>query len=157
MIVGMLIPSNDPELFKSVMSLFESTLLSLMFPRKTGNAGQSPFVLVFNRAGVKSPCMLHCVAQSSNSFFSSSAPHRECSGPDERLLIGERHAVLGLEIAVCTRCTRTGPGIYYDSLSQWLALRCYHDRRTPITRTYRCLALNLFFSGRLLVSCLPER
>jgi amino acid transporter len=32
----MLIPSNDPALFK-----------------KTGNAGQSPFVLVFNRAGVK--------------------------------------------------------------------------------------------------------
>ncbi|KAH9991307.1 amino acid permease-domain-containing protein [Russula vinacea] len=88
LIVGMLIPSNDPELFK-----------------KTGNAGQSPFVLVFNRAGVKSP------------------------GPDERLLIGERHVVLGLEIAVCTRCTRTGPEIYYDSLSQWLALRCYHDRR----------------------------
>ncbi|KAH9969763.1 general amino acid permease 1 [Russula dissimulans] len=36
LIVGMLIPSNDPALFK-----------------KTGNAGQSPFVLVFNRAGVK--------------------------------------------------------------------------------------------------------
>ncbi|KAI0247626.1 general amino acid permease 1 [Lactifluus subvellereus] len=36
LIVGMLIPSNDPQLFK-----------------KTGNAGQSPFVLVFNRAGVK--------------------------------------------------------------------------------------------------------
>ncbi|KAF8500842.1 general amino acid permease 1 [Russula emetica] len=36
LIVGMLIPSNDPGLFK-----------------KTGNAGQSPFVLVFNRAGVK--------------------------------------------------------------------------------------------------------
>lgn len=36
LIVGMLIPSNDPSLFK-----------------KTGNAGQSPFVLVFNRAGVK--------------------------------------------------------------------------------------------------------
>jgi len=32
----MLIPSNDPALFT-----------------KTGNAGQSPFVLVFNRAGVK--------------------------------------------------------------------------------------------------------
>ncbi|KAH9983319.1 general amino acid permease 1 [Russula compacta] len=36
LIVGMLIPSNDPALFK-----------------KTGDAGQSPFVLVFNRAGVK--------------------------------------------------------------------------------------------------------
>ncbi|KAI0304290.1 amino acid permease/ SLC12A domain-containing protein [Multifurca ochricompacta] len=36
LVVGMLIPSNDPALFK-----------------KTGNAGQSPFVLVFNRAGVK--------------------------------------------------------------------------------------------------------
>ncbi|KAI0055141.1 general amino acid permease 1 [Artomyces pyxidatus] len=35
-IIGLLIASNDPDLFK-----------------KTGNAGQSPFVLVFNRAGVK--------------------------------------------------------------------------------------------------------
>ncbi|KAH9002723.1 general amino acid permease 1 [Lactarius hatsudake] len=36
LVVGMLIPSNDPNLFKS-----------------SGNAGQSPFVLVFNQAGVK--------------------------------------------------------------------------------------------------------
>ncbi|KAH9041986.1 general amino acid permease 1 [Lactarius pseudohatsudake] len=36
LVVGMLIPSNDPNLFK-----------------KSGNAGQSPFVLVFNQAGVK--------------------------------------------------------------------------------------------------------
>ncbi|KAI9443348.1 general amino acid permease 1 [Lactarius indigo] len=36
LVVGMLIPSNDPKLFK-----------------KSGNAGQSPFVLVFNQAGVK--------------------------------------------------------------------------------------------------------
>ncbi|KAN0123549.1 general amino acid permease [Russula decolorans] len=36
LVVGMLIPSNDPALFT-----------------RTGNTGQSPFVLVFNRAGVK--------------------------------------------------------------------------------------------------------
>ncbi|KAF8271957.1 general amino acid permease 1 [Lactarius quietus] len=36
LVVGMLIPSNDPDLFK-----------------KSGNAGQSPFVLVFNQAGIK--------------------------------------------------------------------------------------------------------
>jgi yeast amino acid transporter len=59
LIVGMLIPSNDPDLFKSVLSLFEATMPLLMLHRKTGNAGQSPFVLVFNRAGVKSLCMFH--------------------------------------------------------------------------------------------------
>jgi amino acid transporter len=63
LIVGMLIPSNDPALFKLVMSLFKAKLFSLIQPRKTGNAGQSPFVLVFNRAGVKSSCMLRCMAQ----------------------------------------------------------------------------------------------
>ncbi len=66
LIVGMLIPSNDPALFKSVMSLFEATLLLLILHRKTGNAGQSPFVLVFNRAGVKSLCMFHSLARSLN-------------------------------------------------------------------------------------------
>jgi len=65
LIVGMLIPSNDPALFKSVMSLSKATmLLLLMLHRKTGNAGQSPFVLVFNRAGVKSSCMFHFVTLS---------------------------------------------------------------------------------------------
>ena len=69
LIVGMLIPSNDPALFKFVMFLFEATMLLLMLHRKTGDAGQSPFVLVFNRAGVKSSRMIHLMTLSLN--FSS--------------------------------------------------------------------------------------
>jgi len=47
----------------------------------------------------------------------SSTSHRERSGLDERILIGERHAVLSVEIVVRTRCTRTSPEIYHDGFS----------------------------------------
>jgi yeast amino acid transporter len=66
LIVGMLIPSNDPQLFKSVLLLFEVRLILLTPRRKTGNAGQSPFVLVFNRAGVKGRYLLLRATQSQN-------------------------------------------------------------------------------------------
>jgi hypothetical protein len=87
--------------------------------RKTGNAGQSPFVLVFNRAGVKSrcifPCMTHWLNWTPHLF--SPTPYRECGDLDECFLICERQVVLGFEIAVCTRCARTSPKIRHDSLS----------------------------------------
>lgn len=83
--------------------------------------------------------------------------YRECSGPDERSLICERQVVLGLAIAVCTRCARTRPEIRYESLPKRLALRFYHDRRTPITRIcVKPLALNWWFLGPVLFSCLPQ-
>lgn len=116
LVVGMLIPSNDPALFKSVMSLFEATMLLLILHRKTGNAGQSPFVLVFNRVGVKSSCMSPLKNLSLSFRLFSSTSHCKCCGPDERFLICEWHVVLGLEVAVCTRCARASSEICDHSL-----------------------------------------
>ncbi|EIW79688.1 general amino acid permease 1 [Coniophora puteana RWD-64-598 SS2] len=58
LIVGMLVPSNDPRLFQ-----------------RTGTAGISPFVLAFNRAGIKvlpsiiNAILLTCVFSAGNTFL----------------------------------------------------------------------------------------
>jgi yeast amino acid transporter len=44
-------------------------------PRKTGNAGQSPFVLVFNRAGVKGQYLFKVTHSFSERFIFSVLPH----------------------------------------------------------------------------------
>ncbi|KAI9464912.1 general amino acid permease 1 [Lactarius psammicola] len=85
LIVGMLIPSNDPALFK-----------------KSGNAGQSPFVLVFNRAGVKVlPHIVNAVVLSS--AFSSANGMLYSSS---RLLFAL--GVQGQAPKVVTKVTRSG-------------------------------------------------
>ncbi|KAI0051411.1 general amino acid permease 1 [Auriscalpium vulgare] len=85
LIVGMLVPSNDPDLFKA-----------------TGNAGQSPFVLVFKRAGISVlPDIVNAVVLTS-AFSSANGMLFSAS----RLLYGL--GVQGHAPKFVTRVTRSG-------------------------------------------------
>ena len=100
-----------------------------------------------------------CSAVQSDQFhLSSSTSHRERSGLGERILIGERHAILSVEIVVRTRCARTSPEICHDGFSEWRALCRHHHSRTTIIRVrfVEYLTLTLSFLVTLLFPGLPE-
>ena len=102
--------------------------------------------------------ILCSVVRSDQFHLFSSTSHRERSGLDERVLIGERHAVLSVEVVVRTRRTRTSPDICHDGFSEWRALCRHHHSRTTIIRV-RCVAyLTLTLSPlvSILFPCLPE-